>query len=299
MRTAPSKPFMPGAMLARGQLLTLVYIALTAGSQVFLGHVGSSIPTAVSLFYMALAACVVFNIVEYRNLGRNHASLLRHWRSYGTLSVAFVVNWLFAYYSVTHSSADFFIATFFLSSALCSCVRERRWGKAAATVAALLAIRQLSGFGFGLLVTSALAGIAMYVYYVSSLRFGRESGIGPISVVSVRCYALLACCIGWLLASGTTHELAVSPDVMISLAILIVANMVLPSFLSQTCLQLVGVATFTFMNSLIPMLAFVLQSLVSGEWQAGMLLAVTLATLMLNYDDLVRLLRPSRRADAG
>lgn len=288
-----------GTVLARGQALTLVYIALTAGSQVFLGHVGSSIPTAVSLFYMALAACLVFNAVEYRNLRRNHANLLRHWGSYGTLSLAFVVNWLFAYYSVTHSSADFFIAVFFLSSALCSCVRERRRGKAAATIAALLAIRQLSGFGFGLLATSALAGMAMYAYYVSSLRFGRESGMGPISVVSVRCYALLACCMGFLLFSGTAHELAVTPDVMLSLAILIVANMVLPSFLSQTCLQLVGVATFTFMNSLIPMLAFVLQSLVSGEWQPGMLLAVTLTTLVLNYDDLSRLLRPSKRAGTG
>lgn len=288
-----------GASLARGQALTLVYIGVTAASQVFLSHVGSSIPTAVSLFYMALAACLVFNVVEYRNLGRNHRNLLRHWRSYGTLSAAFVVNWLFAYYSVTHSSADFFIAVFFLSSALCSCLKERRWGKAAATIAALLAIRQLSGFSFGLLATSALAGMAMFVYYVSSLRFGREGGMGPISVVSVRCYALLACCAAFLLGTGTTGDLAVTPDVMVSLAILIVANMVLPSFLSQTCLQMVGVATFTFMNSLVPMLAFVLQSLVTGEWHPGMLLAVTLATLMLNYDDLARLARRRGRAGTG
>lgn len=61
--------------------------------------------------------------------------------------------------------------------------------------------------------------------------------------------------------------------------------------MSQTCLQWVGVTLFTFMNSLIPVLAFVMQSLVSGQWQTGMLIAVTLTTLMLNYDRLILLAR--------
>ena len=287
MPSTPSKPA-EAALLVKGQLMTLVYIALTAASQVFLSHVGNLIPAVVSLFYMALAASLIFNLVELRNVAENHRNLLRHWQSYGALSLAFVVNWLFAYYSVTHASADFFISVFFLSSALCSCLKERRWVKGAVIAAAILAIQQLSGSGLTVTTTSMLAGSAMYVYYVSSLHFGKVSGMGPISIVSVRCYALLGGCVIYLLGSGRSHELLVDYNLIVSLLILIFANMVLPSFLSQTCLQLVGVTAFTFMNSLIPLFAFSLQFLVSGEWQPGMLLAVTLATLILNYDNLAR-----------
>ncbi|WP_245987052.1 hypothetical protein [Azospirillum thermophilum] len=279
--------------------MTLAYIALTASSQVFLNHVGGAIPPAVGLFYMALAASLVFNLAERRNAARNHRSLLRHWRSYAALSVAFVLNWLFSYHSVTHAPADFFIAVFFLSSALCSCVAKRRRAKAAVTAAAILAMRQLSGVGFELLATSMLAGVAMYVYYVSSLRFSTDSGLGPVAVVSMRCYALLAGCAGFLAATGTVHELAVAPPVAVDLLILVIANMVLPSFLSQTCLQLVGVTAFTFMNSLIPVLTFGLQSVVADRWQGGMLLAVMIATAALNYDDLLRHLRARARGDAA
>ncbi|MGL5384441.1 MAG: hypothetical protein ACRDCA_00975 [Serratia sp. (in: enterobacteria)] len=278
-------------LLARGQLLTLLYIALTSASQVFLSHVGGGIPIEISLFYMALAACIVFNLWEFRRLRRNHSALCRHWRMWLALSVAFVLNWIFSYYSVTHASADFFIGVFFLSSALCSCLRERRWLKSLFILIVILCIHALSTFPLLVLYTSMLAGAMMYFYYISSLHFSKQSELGPVSVVSLRCYLLLACSAAYLIAHEEFASLWVSPETLSNLLILIVANMVLPSFLSQTCLQWVGVTVFTFMNSLIPVLAFVMQSLVSGEWQTGMLIAVTLATLMLNYDRLIQLMR--------
>ncbi|MBI6138845.1 DUF3810 domain-containing protein [Serratia plymuthica] len=290
--TSASPPHQkPSAQLARGQLLTLLYIALTSASQVFLSHVGGGIPIEISLFYMALAACVVFNLWEFRRLRHNHRALRRHWRMWLMLSVAFVLNWIFSYYSVTHASADFFIGVFFLSSALCSCLREKRWLKSLFILMAILCIHALSAFPLRVLCTSMLAGAMMYLYYVSSLRFSRQSGLGPVSVVSLRCYMLLACSAAYLFAHHEFGALWVAPETLRNLLILIVANMVLPSFLSQTCLQWVGVTLFTFMNSLIPVLAFVMQSLVSGQWQTGMLIAVTLTTLMLNYDRLILLAR--------
>ncbi|WP_300632055.1 hypothetical protein [Pseudomonas sp.] len=293
MPVSPAVPPLekPSTQLARGQLLTLLYIALTSASQVFLSHVGGGIPIQISLFYMALAACVVFNLWEFRRLRRNHSALLRHWRMWLTLSVTFVLNWIFSYYSVTHASADFFIGVFFLSSALCSCLREKRWLKSLFILMAILCIHALSAFSLKVLYTSMLAGAMMYFYYVSSLRFSLQSGLGPVSVVSLRCYMLLACSAAYLFAHNEFGALWVAPETLRNLLILIVANMVLPSFLSQTCLQWVGVTVFTFMNSLIPMLAFVMQSVVSGQWHIGMLVAVTLTTLMLNYDRLMLLAR--------
>lgn len=277
--------------LARGQLLTLLYIALTAASQVFLNHVGGGLPIAVSLFYMAGAACLVFNLWEVRRIGRNHVALFRYWPAWTAMSVTFVLNWLCSYYSVTHAPADFFIAVFFLSSALCSCIRDRRVIKGLAIAAALGAIWWLSGVAFKQLVTSMLAGAFMFFYYLSSVHFSRQSELGPVSVVSLRSYLLFFCCALYLGAHQGFSALALSPENLRNVIVLIVANMVLPSFLSQTCLQWVGVTVFTFMNSLIPMLAFLMQSTLSGEWPSSMLLAVTLATLTLNHDRLMALTR--------
>ncbi|AGE24462.1 hypothetical protein H045_01930 [Pseudomonas poae RE*1-1-14] len=292
MPVSPGGPsFEKRSTLARGQLLTLLYIALTSASQVFLSHVGRGIPIQISLFYMALAACVVFNLWEFRRLRLNHSAIRRHWRMWLTLSVTFVLNWIFSYYSVTHASADFFIGVFFLSSAMCSCIREKRWLKSLFIATAILCIHALSAFSLTVLYTSIIAGTMMYLYYVSSLRFSLQSGLGPVSVVSLRCYVLLAFSAAYLCANNEFGSLWVAPETLHNLLILIMANMILPSFLSQTCLQWVGVTVFTFMNSLIPMLAFVMQSLVSGQWQIGMLVAVTLTTLILNYDRLILLAR--------
>ncbi|YCH30456.1 hypothetical protein M1D48_20595 [Erwinia sp. D4-22] len=279
----------PEGEMARGQALTLIYIALTAASQVFLNHVGAGLPAAVSLFYMAAAASLIFNLWEARRIRRNHAALCRYWPAWTAMSVAFVLNWICSWYSVTHAPADFFIAVFFLSSALCSCVRDRRLVKGVAIVSALTAVWWLSGVGVIALSTSLLAGAFMFIYYLSSVRFSQQSGLGPVSVVSLRCYLLLACCAFYLMEQQGVAALALSKENLHSVLVLIVANMVLPSFLSQTCLQWVGVTVFTFMNSLIPLLAFLMQSALSGEWPVSMLLAVTLATLTLNHDRLLAL----------
>ncbi|MFB4361294.1 hypothetical protein RAC65_11590 [Pantoea sp. BS_8] len=275
--------------MARGQALTLIYIALTAASQVFLNHVGSGLPAAVSLFYMAAAASLIFNLWEVRRIRRNHTALCRYWPAWTVMSVSFVLNWLCSWYSVTHAPADFFIAIFFLSSALCNCVRDRLRIKGITIVSALTAIWWLSGVGLVVLSTSLMAGAFMFIYYLSSMRFSQQSGLGPVSVVSLRCYLLLVCCAGYLMEQRGFASLALSTENLRSVMVLIIANMVLPSFLSQTCLQWVGVTVFTFMNSLIPMLAFLMQSVLSGEWPVSMLLAVTLATLTLNHDRLLTL----------
>jgi len=276
-------------VMVRGQVLTLIYVALTAASQVFLNHVGGGIPAAVGLFYMAGAACVVFNLLELRRIGRNHAALRRYWSTWSVMSAAFVLNWIFSYYSVTHAPADFFIAVFFLSSALCSCIRDRSPLKGIAIVLTLAAIGYLAKVGVLQLLTSLLAGTCMFFYYLSSVRFSQQSGLGPVSVVSLRCYLLFACCALYLGWHHAFSSLALSPENVRNLLVLIVANMVLPSLLSQTCLHWVGVTVFTFMNSLIPLLAFLIQAALSGEWQSRMLLAVTLATCMLNHDRLLAL----------
>lgn len=278
-------------LMARGQALTLVYVALTAASQVFLNHVGSAIPVAVGLFYMAGAACVVFNLLELRRIGRNHAALRRCWPAWFAMSAAFVLNWIFSYYSVTHAPADFFIAVFFLSSALCSCIRDRALLKGIATALTLAAVGYLAQAQALQLFTSMLAGTCMYFYYLSSVRFSQQSGLGPVAVVSLRCYLLFTCCALYLGFHHAFSSLALSPENVRNLLVLIVANMVLPSLLSQTCLHWVGVTVFTFMNSLIPLLAFLMQAALSGEWQGRMLLAITLATCMLNHERLLALTR--------
>jgi len=124
----------------------------------------------------------------------------------------------------------------------------------------------------------------MYVYYSSSLLFSRSAGLGPISVVAMRCYLLFGCAAGYLIGTRSLGSLAVSQEVAWQLAFLVLANMVIPSFLSQTCLHLVGVHSFTFMTSLIPVLTLGLQASLNNAWQPGVLMAALAATLALNYE---------------
>jgi len=147
-----------------------------------------------------------------------------------------------------------------------------------------LAVYFLSAAPLTVLATSAAAGVSIYAYFSSSLHFSRSAGLGPISVVAMRCYLLFGCATGYLIGTSSQGSLIVSQEVAWQLAFLVLANMVIPSFLSQTCLHLVGVHSFTFMNSVIPVLTFGLQASLNSAWQPGVLMAALAATLALNYE---------------
>ncbi|WP_213939110.1 EamA family transporter [Pseudomonas sp. dw_612] len=274
--------------LAKGYALNVVYAVLTAIAIVFLSHVGAGIPMTVALFYMAIGSSIVFNVVEAARFKTLHLAVLKHWRYWLGMSVAFILNWVFSYYSATHSTAEFYISVFFLTSACCASLKARDLWKALVCVLAIYMAFVLTQTSVAALVAAVLAGMSVFAYFVLSHSFATRAHLSANSIVAVRCYLLALAAFGYLLVSGELSRLAVPVYQIPELLFLVFFNMIIPSFLSQTCLHHVGVTRFTQINSLIPVIAFALQTVFLGEWRLPILLMCILATVALNHQFFLR-----------
>jgi len=274
--------------MAKGYALNIVYAVLTAIAIVFLSHVGAGIPMTVALFYMAVGSSIAFNVVEAARFKTLHLAVVDHWRHWLGMSVAFILNWIFSYYSATHSTAEFYISVFFLTSACCASLRARDVWKALVCVLAIYIAFVLTQASIAALIAAVLAGISVYAYFVLSHGFATRAHLSANSVVAVRCYLLAVAAFVWLLANGELARLIVPVYQIPELLFLVFFNMIIPSFLSQTCLHHVGVTRFTQINSLIPVIAFGLQTIFLGEWRMPILLMCILATLALNHQFFLR-----------
>jgi drug/metabolite transporter (DMT)-like permease len=269
--------------LAKGYALNVLYAVLTAIAIVFLSHVGAGIPMTVALFYMAIGSSIVFNVVEAPRFKIVHLAVFKYWRHWLGMSVAFILNWVFSYYSATHSTAEFYISVFFLTSACCASLKARNAWKALVCVLAIYIAWALTQASLGGLVAAILAGISVFTYFVLSHSFATRAHLSANSIVAVRCYLLALAALAYLLFNGEMAMLAVPVEQILELLFLVFFNMIIPSFLSQTCLHHVGVTRFTQINSMIPVIAFAMQTIFLGEWRLPILVMCVLATMALNH----------------
>jgi hypothetical protein len=270
--------------MLNGYLLSFIYSLVTASAIVFVSYLGTRIPIEVSLFYMALAGSIVFNIVEYKNILLIHKALIQNKLSWLLMSTAFLANCVFSYYSAVYAAPEFYVAVFFLTTALCSCLLERKKSKALVCGVAIVIICLLTNPNILPLCTSLLAGVSVFIYYITSCRFGKSTNLNPAAIVAVRCYALLLCTIFYLTINGEFEKILLSSREIGKMLFLVLTNIIIPSFLSQTCLQLLGIGIFARMNSLIPVLVFTLNSILLKNWIATLFITCTITMITLNYE---------------
>ncbi|MFS0825675.1 EamA family transporter [Pseudomonas phoenicis] len=274
--------------LTRGHFLNVIYAILTAVAIVFLSYAGTDIPMAAALFYMATGSSIIFNFVEASRFKSSHLAVFRYWQSWLVMSIAFILNWVFSYYSATHSAPEFYVSVFFLTSAGCASLAARDGWKAIACMLAASSAYILTQASIAALMSTVLAGISIFTYFVISRNLAMRANLSANSIIAVRCYLMTLGTFGYLLIHDELAHLAIPAVQVPSLLILVFFNMVIPSFLSQTCLHYLGIARFTQINSFIPVLVFVFQTIFLSEWNIPLLLTCILATVALNSQNFIK-----------
>jgi hypothetical protein len=145
------------------------------------------------------------------------------------------------------------------------------------------------------LAASVIAGAATYAYYLSSYQFSQQTKMSAVAILSIRFYFVLAFSVIYIFASGEFIQLKISIEEGFVVILFSFVNMVMPAFLSQTSLHLIGVSKFTFLNTLIPALTFALYAIFNNVLHVEMLIACLCATLALNVDQFGKILNVLRR----
>lgn len=282
--------------MIKGYIFGFIYIALVASSTIWLTSLGRDNLIPILLFYTSLSSIIIFNIISFTNIKKNHHSISQSMKNWGYMSVSLVLIWYFTYYSTTHSSAEFFIATAFLTTAFVAATFEKKLLKACAGVSSLTLTYFYSQHAAPIpLLTAVLAGIAGYIYYRTSYQFSKDTNMDVLSILSIRFYFVLIFAMIFIISSGNIAQLKITGTQAFIFIIFSLVNMIIPAFFSQSCLHSIGVARFTFLNTLIPTITFLLQAVFNGVWHSGMLIACLCATLTLNMDHLSKVFSMYRK----
>lgn len=273
--------------MIKGYIFGFIYIALVASSTIWLRSLGRDNLIPILLFYTSLSSIIIFNTVNFKNIKKNHRSIPQSMQNWVYMSVSLVLIWYFTYYSTTHSSAEFFIATAFLTTAFIAATFEKKFLKAFAGIISLSLTYFYSHHAAPIpFLTAMLAGVAGYTYYKTSYQFSKDTDMNVLAILSIRFYFVLIFAIIFIISSGNIAQLKITGTQAFIFLIFSMVNMIIPAFFSQSCLHSIGVVRFTFLNTLIPTLTFFLQALVNGVWNSGMLIACVCATMTLNMDNL-------------
>ncbi|WP_100551353.1 hypothetical protein [Caedibacter taeniospiralis] len=271
--------------MIKGYGFGFLYVFLVAASTIWLNSLGQGITIPILLFYTSLTSILIFNLVNINRFKQNHALILSSKKNWLYMSICLIFVWYFTYYATIHSSAEFFIATAFLTAAFISSGLAKKYFKTLACVFSLGLVYFYSSIDSPItLGTAMLAGAATYAYYRSSYQFSQETKMSALAILSIRFYLVLLFAVLYIVASGELIHLKISIDEIAVIVLFALVNMVMPAYLSQTSLHAIGVSKFTFLNTLIPALTFFLDAIFNHTWHIQMLVACLCATLTLNVD---------------
>lgn len=269
--------------MIHGYLLGIIYGLVTSSAIVFISYVDNKIPIEVSLFYMALSGSIVFNLIEYKNFVFVHKKLVSNKLDWSLFSLAFLANCFFSYYSAVHTSPEIYVAIFFLTAAFCSCFFEKKYVRALASCLAVTIIYLLTKPNILAFMSSLSAGFSVFIYYVTSYKFEKKTKMNSSAIVAIRCYALLFFSICYLIIQKEYSKIFLDLHQIKTMLFLVLINIIIPSFLSQKCLSILGVGIFTRMNSLIPVLVFIINAVCFQQWIGSLFIICIMTTVILNY----------------
>ena len=282
-----------GKSMTQGYIFGFLYVIVISSASVWLNNLGQDFPVFMMLFCSALITCSFFIIVDCRNIVRNHIAIIKHPLSWFIMSLALLCLWTATYLGMICGAPDFFLALCFLTSAALASIIKRDIKKLFfCCVAGIICYYFAPETNTLVLSVSLLGGISAYIYSYSSYQFSQKSTMPALSVLSVRFYLLL---VGTFImvaySPAGLSNLAVNWHAILILTVLAISHMVIPNFLSQSSLQILGANTFTFLATALPVTTFLISALVKKQWNSEMFFACLFVTVVLNQSGIIKLIR--------
>lgn len=285
--------------MTQGYIFGFLYVIVISLAAVWLNSLGQSFPVFVMLFYSALITCCFFIIIDCRNIVRNHIAIIKHPLPWFIMSLALLFMWTATYLGMVYGTPHSFLALCFLiSAALASIVKRDIKKLFFCCIAGAICYYFTPDRNILILLVSLMGGTSAYVYSYSSYQFSQKSTMPAQSVLSVRFYLLLVGTFIMVICSPKgLSGFAVNWHGILILTLLAISNMVIPNFLSQSSLQILGVNAFTFLATALPVTTFFISALVKKEWNGGMFFTCLFVMIVLNQDGIVKLIKNRRRID--
>lgn len=248
----------------------MMYVLLASVAFVFLDNLCQDVSPVIALFVMSGVALLCFNLLSASSLKQTYQSLGQHRWLFFSMSFALSIDWLCMVYATYLSDPFITMTALFVASAFLgflSLYKETGLKMHLLSMLLLLIslvvlyfnykIQKAGHLGYGILLGS-LAGIAFFIYMLTSEKLCRRSNMSVLQVLATRFWVLFlgsACFIN-------LHEL---PEVLqhhgLALVVISIGSLVLPIYFNQQAIQKLGTAPASILISLVPSTTYLIYTL--------------------------------------
>ncbi|MDP3706268.1 MAG: hypothetical protein Q8R24_10270 [Legionellaceae bacterium] len=264
----------------------IIYVILASIAFVFLDNLCRDVDPISALFVMSGVAIFCFNVLSCRSLNKVYRSLFNNPFLFLAMSSALAVDWFCMIYATYLSDPFVTMTSLFICSGFLGFVQlYRETGSRPYLFSMFLLILSIlvlyfkyeiqkpGSISYGILL-GALAGLAFFIYMVTSEALCDRSGMSSLQILATRFWVLF---IGSaiLLPPGSLNP-AIAHNAY-SLIVVSIGSLVVPIFFNQQAIKKLGVAKASVLASLVPATTYFIYAM----WNKNILLTNALLCFII------------------
>ncbi|MGJ3499908.1 hypothetical protein PsalN5692_04000 (plasmid) [Piscirickettsia salmonis] len=281
--------------LKSGNAFAIVYSLVMAFSVVWVSNLESSFHESFMLIIVSVAAVIFYNLINLKSLSKPYKSILNHPLHWLAMSFSFAMTWWLTYFSAIHGSPRLIMVALYLVLAICSCIAKKHYLCASICLVSLVVSFELIPEANIInIITSSICGIFCYIYMYLSETYAKLNKLGAAQLLSIRFYFLLFFSVIYAALFDHYHlkfDFNYSHTTLIALLsiILLITFNLLPNFLAQKGVVLIGTNKFSRIITITPALTFFLEGFVHNHFDTVLMLLFVSISILLNVIERIKI----------
>lgn len=267
-----------------------IYIVVSSVAFIFLDKLCLHINPSIALFIMSASAVLFFNLTTARSLKQTYTAIFRHSTIFIVMSGSLAIDWVCMLYA-SHA-ADPFIAmtSLFISLAILGFIRlflkKKNYVDLYSISLLIISLAFLyysytgrAGLDLNLgIILGVLAGIAFFIYIVSSIKFAHKQNLATLQILACRFWILF---IGSCIYTPWQELAQLSGYDLVLLIIASFTTLIIPVYFNQQAINKLGAARTSIVTGLVPPVTFVFYSVFNHSFNWSNILVCSSITIAL------------------
>lgn len=257
-----------------GYVDAILYVILASIAFVFLDDLCNDVEPLTALFVMSGVAIFCFNILSLKHLKTVYDAIFQNPLLFLIMSTALGLDWLCMIYATYLSDPFITMTSLFTSSSFLGFFNLYRktgstsycWSMIILVISILILffkyeIQKPGTIFYGVLL-GILAGLAFYIYMLTSERLSNRAKLTSIQVLATRFWVLF---IGSSLFIHLNDLNAALKNNALLLVAVSIGSLVVPIFFNQQAIRKLGTATASVLMSLVPITTYLIYAFWNGN----------------------------------
>lgn len=236
----------------------LLYILSQASIGVIIGYIGLNASPIVVLLSISVISTLFFSILQLSNLSSIYRKLLNNKFVAISVFTSTACCWALVYWGTIYGSPGLELILMILFAGICASLVQRKFMKTLLSLIVFIAVCiLLPEAKFKPVILGVLSGVFAYVFQLSSYKLFIQCNIDDKQILAIRFmpFIIILSIIGGYYNSFTLINNMFIPVLAVSILIIV------PTFLTQKCINLLGAEKFSYVSGLIPISTFIIQDL--------------------------------------